>query len=82
VSLANLSTGQLQAHTLEALRKLHQVVTFPGGSLPVESDQRMDFEVAWSLRTKRAQEILAEWDRRLPLMTQEARESVKGGKVS
>lgn len=79
MNLANLTAGQLQAHTLDALRKLHQVVTFPGGRLDPASNARMEFELAWSLRVERAREILAEWDRRLPLMTKEERKIQKGG---
>lgn len=78
-SLSLLTVGQLHARTLHDLRKLHEVVTFPGGQLPLGSDERMDFEIAWSLRTKAAAETLAEWDRRLPLM-KTAVEIVKGGR--
>lgn len=76
-----LSEGRLHAHTLDALRKLHEVVTFPGGSLPVDSDQRIEFELAWALRVEKARSVLDEWDRRLPLMTKHAA-AVKGGTVS
>jgi len=76
-----LSEGRLHAHTLDALRKLHEVVTFPGGSLPTGSPQRIEFEMAWTLRTANAANVLAEWDRRLPLMAKHAAE-VKGGKAS
>lgn len=76
-----LSEGRLHAHTLDALRKLHEVVTFPGGSLPVDSDERIEFELAWSLRVEKVRAVLDEWDRRLPLMTKHAAE-VKGGTAS
>ena len=78
-SLALMTNGQLHARTLHDLRKLHEVVTFPGGQLPLGSDERMDFEISWSLRTKAAAETLAEWDRRLPLM-REAVDIVKKGR--
>lgn len=80
-----LSEGQLHAHTLDALRKLHEVVTFPGGSLPVDSAERIEFELAWTLRAEKAKHVLAEWDRRLPLMHERHRNAkriLKGGKAS
>jgi hypothetical protein len=73
MSLANLSTGELQAQTLDALRKFHEVATFPGGNLPKHTTARAVWELSWVTRERMACQILQEWDRRLPLMKKEVR---------
>jgi len=71
MNLANLSTGELQAQTLDALRKFHEVATFPGENLPKHTTARVAWEMTWIARERTAGKILEEWDRRLPLMKKE-----------
>lgn len=72
MSLATLTTGQLQARTLNALRKLHEIEVRPLAGLTVQGC--MEFRIEQENRLRATGEILAEWDRRLPLMTKDARE--------
>jgi hypothetical protein len=72
VSLANLTTGQLEARTLDSLRKLHEIEVRPLSGLTVQGC--MEFRIEQENRLRETGCILAEWDRRLPLMTREARE--------
>lgn len=62
--LSTLSIGQLHARTLDALRKLHEVLTCPLDGMSVE--RLTEYRLAEAVRVKTAGEVLDEWKRRMP----------------